>query len=53
MFQEFKEYMSLFIEPHELVLAGIGLIVVIVAFILGGKQERTEKKKGAKINENK
>lgn len=48
MFQEFKEYMSLFIEPHELVLAGIGLIIIIIAFILGGKQEKIEQKERSK-----
>lgn len=44
MFQELWEFINYFMEPFELVLAGIGFVFIIVLFILGGKQEKIEEK---------
>lgn len=44
MFQEFWEFINQFMEPFELVLAGIGFVFIIIIFILGGKQEKIEEK---------
>lgn len=44
MFQELWEFINYFMEPEELVFAGIGLVVIIVIFIMGGKQEKIEEK---------
>ena len=44
MFQELWEFINYFMEPFELVLAGIGFVFIIIIFILGGKQEKIEEK---------
>lgn len=44
--QEFINYINYWIEPGELLLAGIGLIFLIIIFYLGGKAEKGEPNNG-------
>ena len=51
MLNEFWEYMTYWVSIEEMIFAGIGLIVLIVLWILGGKYEKEqEQKKGEQDN---
>lgn len=49
--EEFFEYMSKWTSIEELILAGIGLIFLIVIFYLGRKEQKQEEMESRKVDE--